>query len=144
MPTTHHPPSSVAKATSVSPAKAVEGSRHRVITDSWKTTYQEASGEEGTFDREDARALKKFLEGWSGTAEHFLQTAREAINAGRQNAYLKSCRNAGTIRGLCRNWTAVRAELSAQSPSLFTSQKQPTPVPGVNRWEKDHLGPNER
>lgn len=102
-------------------------SRHHEITSSVKERFKTATGREMTFDGKDARSLKTFLTGWSGTVDAFWSTAERAWKRST-DPYATGCKKSCTLSGLCQNWGTIEAEI-AQQPQVNGKSHAPEYTP---------------
>lgn len=114
---------SQAKLKFTKPADPDTDKRHHEITSQFGTVFQDACFRTYPFSGKDAAALKRFLIGWKGTSEEFLETASKILETGRTNKFAALCRRASTIADICANWAAATQELA----SLADPSKAITP-----------------
>lgn len=85
--------------------------RHHTITTNIGEAYREIIGEPLPFAKQFLPALSKFLNGWSGTADDFLNRFQDVLRFSSV-PFASECKRAADPSYLCRNWTAVTAELT--------------------------------
>ncbi len=84
--------------------------RHREITSRIGEVFESVTERKFSFSPKFAKSLQRFLSGWKGDAEEFLDTYRDVIECS-QDPYAGLCRKCVDPAVLCQNWMAALAEI---------------------------------
>lgn len=106
--------------------------RHGQICQRWGEVFGSAWNAKYTFSGRDAKALQILLPRVTETAEEIITIAIRAWERAKQDNYVRHCRHAATIHGLCTYFNEIRVEL--QTPKAAGNGvpvKSATPRPDI-------------